>query len=246
MIEKLPETGSTNTDLLERLRAGERLPEGNWLIADRQTEGRGRQGRDWFDGIGNFMGSTVVHRRPGDPPRETLALVAGLALHEAVAWHLPGEAELRLKWPNDLLLGGAKLAGILLEAQADAIVVGIGVNLVSAPDVAGRATTALSRFGTAPERDLFATDLARAFAIELERWRATDLAPLLRRWTALAHPLGTPMQARGPGAGQITGTFAGLSPQGSLLLRLADGAMHAIHAGEVFLAADGDDETVKD
>ena len=110
MIEKVTETGSTNSDLLQRLSGGERLSEGHWLVADRQNEGRGRQRRDWFDGVGNFMGSTLVHRRLGDPSAETLALVAGLALHEAVAWHLPGQAELRLKWPNDVMAGDAKVA----------------------------------------------------------------------------------------------------------------------------------------
>jgi len=209
--------------------------EGDWLLADRQTEGRGRQGRDWFDGIGNFMGSTVVHLRHGDPARETLALVAGLALHEAIAWHQPGSAELRLKWPNDLVSGNAKMAGILLEASGDAVVIGIGVNLVSAPDIPGRATVALADLGTAPARNLFAEDLVRSFATELERWRNAALAPVIRRWCALAHSPGTPLTVDEPGGERIAGTFAGLSEQGLLQLRLADGTMRAIHAGEVNL-----------
>jgi BirA family biotin operon repressor/biotin-[acetyl-CoA-carboxylase] ligase len=239
VIEYLTETGSTNTDLLQRLSDGERLPEGLWLVTDRQTEGRGRQGRDWFDGVGNFMGSTVVHRRAGDPPAETLALVTGLALHEAVAWHLPGEADLLLKWPNDLMAGTAKVAGILLEAQDDAVVVGIGVNLVSAPDVPGRATASLSQLGTAPDRDIFAQDLARSFASELERWRTAGLAPVLRRWSALAHPEGTALVVHEPGAEPCTGEYAGLAADGSLRLRLADGTLRDIHAGEVLLGGNG-------
>ena len=239
MIEYLTETGSTNTDLLQRLSGGERLPEGHWLVADRQTEGRGRQGRDWFDGQGNFMGSTVVHRQAGDPPSETLALVTGLALHEAVAWHLPGKAELLLKWPNDLMVGMAKVAGILLEAQGASIVVGVGVNLVSAPEVPGRLTAALSSLGTAPDRDVFAQDLARSFATELERWRTAGLAPILRRWSALAHPEGTALVVNEPGAEPCTGEYAGLAADGSLRLRLADGTLRDIHAGEVMLAGNG-------
>ncbi len=240
MIEIVAETGSTSSDLLARLSAGEWLPEGDWLIADRQTDGRGRQGRDWFDGIGNFMGSSVVHLRAGDPSPETLALVAGLAVHEAVAWHLPGQAALCLKWPNDLMGGDAKLAGILLEAQGRTVVIGIGVNLVSAPDVPGRKTAALSSLGTAPDRTVFANDLARSFATELERWRTTGLAQLVRRWTALAHPIGTAMSVHASDGTRIVGTFAGLAPEGALLLRQTDGTTRAIHAGEVLVAGHDD------
>ncbi|MCB2064516.1 MAG: biotin--[acetyl-CoA-carboxylase] ligase [Novosphingobium sp.] len=235
MIEYLSETGSTSSDLMQRLSAGERLHEGYWLVADRQTEGRGRQGREWFDGMGNFMGSTLVHARAGDPPAQTLAFVAGLALHEAVGWHLPGRAELLLKWPNDLMAGTAKVAGILLEAQTDTIVIGTGVNLVFAPPVPGRRTAALSDLGTAPDRNVFAEDLARSFATELERWRTAGLAPVLRRWSALAYPVGTRLSLDEPGEARIEGEFSGLSPEGSLQLRLASGEMRTIHAGEVNL-----------
>lgn len=245
MIEYLAETGSTNSDLLKRLSGGERLAEGYWLVADRQSEGRGRQGRDWFDGVGNFMGSTLVHRHAGDSPAETLALVAGLALHEAVAWHVPGKPGLLLKWPNDLMAGMAKIAGILLEAQGDTVVIGIGVNLVSAPDVPGRETAALSDLGTAPDRNVFAQDLARSFATEVERWRTAGLAPILRRWSALAHPPGTPLTVNEPGGNSCEGEYAGLGADGSLRLRLADGTVREVHAGEVLLAGVNQDGAVK-
>lgn len=235
MIEIVAETGSTNSDLLGRLRGGAVVPEGYWLVADRQTAGRGRQGRDWFDGVGNFTGSTVVHLRAGDPAAQTLALIAGLALHEAVAWHVPEASTLRLKWPNDLLAKNAKVAGILLEAQDNAVVVGIGVNLVSAPELPDRASAALSDFCTAPGRDVFAQDLARSFEAELARWREAGLAAVIRRWTALAHPLGTPLTVDAPGGESLAGAFAGLAPDGALQLRLADGTMRAIHAGDVLI-----------
>ena len=226
MIHNVPETGSTSADLAARLRAGDNVPEGDWLIADRQTAGRGRQGRDWFDGAGNFMGSTVVHPRFGDPPAATLALVAGLAVHEAVS-RLVAEPAV-LKWPNDVLIGRAKLAGVLLEREGEAVIAGIGVNLASAPDLPDRPAVALSAFGPAPDRDLFAQALARQFALEIERWRNFGLEPVVNRWLAAAHPLGTPLEAEG-----TTGTFAGLTPEGSLQLRLADGSMRTIHAGEI-------------
>ncbi|QYU66767.1 hypothetical protein J4558_17585 [Leptolyngbya sp. 15MV] len=120
MIRAVAETGSTNTDLAERLRGGERVPEGEWLVADRQFAGRGRQGRAWSDGKGNFMGSTVVHRIEGDPPAPSLALLAGLALHEVATPLVPDPTRLTLKWPNDLLHDRAKLARVAAPALAGA------------------------------------------------------------------------------------------------------------------------------
>jgi BirA family biotin operon repressor/biotin-[acetyl-CoA-carboxylase] ligase len=235
-IRTVPATGSTNADLIASLQSGDRVPEGEWLVADRQTQGRGRQGRAWFDGAGNFMGSTVVRIGAGDPPPQTLALLTGLALHAAVSPLLVNPAALSLKWPNDLLIGRAKLAGILLERQADAVVVGVGVNLAVAPQLPDRETIALAALGPAPGRDHFAATLAAAFDLELGRWRSAGTAPLLRRWLAVAHPVGTPLAVHEPGGGSLSGSFAGLDDSGSLLLRLEDGALRSIAAGDVMLA----------
>lgn len=231
MITRISETGSTSADLAARLRGGEVVPEGFWLVADRQTAGKGRQGREWRDGVGNFMGSTVVHPGFGDPPAATLALLAGLAAHEAVSAHLPAAHPALLKWPNDVLVGRAKLAGILLEREGEAVIVGIGVNLAEAPSVADRATVALGDLAEAPARDMFADALALGFARELERWRNYGLEPLIRRWLAAAHPPGTMLVSDG-----VKGAFAGLTGDGALQLRLADGSLRTIHAGEVNLA----------
>ena len=236
MIRTVAITGSTNADLAAHLAAGEAVPEGEWLVADRQNAGRGRQGRAWSDGAGNFMGSTVVHPGPGDPPPATLALMAGIAVQEAVSPLIPPPAMARLKWPNDLLIGPAKLCGILLEGAGKAVVVGIGVNLAQAPAVPGRETIALSHFGPAPGRDSFAASLAQYFALELERWRSFGLEPLLRRWQAAAHPHGTELVVGEPGEEPLRGTFAGLGADGALQLTLADGTRRTIHAGEVRLA----------
>jgi len=227
LIQTVPETGSTNADLAARLRAGEALPEGYWLVADRQTGGRGRQGRVWEGGAGNFMGSTIVRRGQGDPPAQTLAFVAGLAVIEALRPHCDG---LRLKWPNDVLLGGAKLAGILLEAEGDAVIVGIGANLAAAPPVADRPVACLPR---PVARDTFAEQLAQCFAGQVARWRTYGVEPLLTRWSAAAHPLGEMLSVHEPGGARLSGTFGGLDPDGALLLRLADGSVSAIHAGDV-------------
>ena len=236
MIQTVPTTGSTNADLAARIAAPERVPEGAWLVADRQSTGRGRQGRTWFDGIGNFMGSTVVWPAPSDPAAGTLALVAGLGVLEAVAPLVPPPHRPQLKWPNDVLIGGAKLCGVLLERVNDALVIGFGVNLAAAPVVEGRDTIALAHFGPAPDRDTFAAALACQFDLELERWRSFGLEPLLRRWQASAHPPGTLLLVGEPGETQLAGEFAGLTADGALQLRLADGTTRTVHAGEIHLA----------
>jgi BirA family biotin operon repressor/biotin-[acetyl-CoA-carboxylase] ligase len=234
LISFVPEVRSTNETLGQRLVAGEHVPEGAWLVADRQTAGRGRQGRTWFDGNGNFMGSTVVHARFGDPALPSLSLVAGLAVHGALI--LPSPLVATVKWPNDVLVDGAKLAGILIERIGESAIVGIGVNLAAAPDVPGRRTASLAGFGAAPDRNAFAETLARSFDLELQRWRDFGLAPIVRRWLAVAHAEGTPLAVDLAGE-RFEGAFAGLDDGGALRLRLADGSVRVIHAGEVSLAA---------
>jgi BirA family biotin operon repressor/biotin-[acetyl-CoA-carboxylase] ligase len=236
LLQTVSTTGSTNADLVVRLIAGELIAEGHWLIADRQTTGRGRQGRVWSDGAGNFMGSTLVKLGPADPPPGTLALLAGLAVHEVVSNRLSPPHRAMLKWPNDVMIGSAKLAGILLERVGDNVIIGIGINLASAPQLPDRATIALSAFGPAPDRDQFAADLAQQFAAELGRWRSYGLGPVIARWLAAGHPLGTPLLAGDPDEELLSGTFAGLTDDGALQLRLADGTCHVIHAGEIRLA----------
>jgi len=234
LIEILAETGSTNADLAARARGGASITEGFWLLADRQLAGRGRQGRQWCDGVGNFMGSTIVRLSGREPVPHTLALAAGLALYETVLPRMTLPAQLELKWPNDLLLAGGKLAGILLEREGDAIIVGIGVNLAKAPLVAGRKIISLGQFGPPPDRDIFAADLAVAFDAEVSRWRTHGLDQLLARWQAAAHPEGTRLSVNSRD-GLISGMFAGLAPDGALRLKLDDGGLRVIHAGDVAL-----------
>jgi len=235
LIRVVAETGSTNADIAHALQAGQLWPEGDWLVADRQTTGRGRLGREWCDGAGNFMGSTVVHRRHGDPAAASLALMSGLALHEAVSGCLAGAGPVTLKWPNDVMAGSAKLAGILLEARQDSVIIGIGVNLVGAPKLPDRKTVSLADLGAAPPRDEFAGVLAEVFARELERWRTAGTAPLFRRWQAAAHPVGTALTVNPPGEAPVSGRFAGLADDGNLRLGLADGSIRTVHAGDVLL-----------
>jgi BirA family biotin operon repressor/biotin-[acetyl-CoA-carboxylase] ligase len=222
MIRTVAETGSTNDDVAELAREG--VPEGTWLRADRQTGGKGRQGRAWQSPPGNLHASTLVRLQPGDPPAPTLALVAAVALHETAGPHAP---EARIKWPNDLLVGGAKLAGILLERQSDAVIVGFGVNLAHHPDDLDRPATSLTP-PVAP--DPFLRRLAATFEAWLARWREQGLAPVCTAWLAAAHPIGAALTAGG-----ARGTFDGLDETGALRLRLEDGGLRVIHAGDVFL-----------
>ena len=236
MIETLGITGSTNADLAARLAAGEFVPEGFWLVADRQNAGRGRLGRVWNDGAGNFMGSTVVSLTAHQPAPGSLALVAGLAVQAAVVPLVPPPLVPLLKWPNDVLVGPAKLAGILLERVGDAVVVGIGVNLAQAPDLPDRQTLALSAYGPAPDRDGFAISLAAHFASELAHWRTYGLSALINRWQGAAHPLGTPLTVANGANPPLSGRFSGLDDTGALRLALPDGTCRTIHAGDVHLA----------
>jgi BirA family transcriptional regulator, biotin operon repressor / biotin---[acetyl-CoA-carboxylase] ligase len=209
------------------------LPEGVWLRAERQTSGRGRQGRVWTSPAGNFSGSTSVRLRPSDPPAATLALVAAVALAEVVGAYLPGRAQ--LKWPNDLLVDGAKLSGILLERAEGAVVIGIGVNLAHHPHDIERPATSLAAHGVTIAPEDFAETLAEAVMRWIERWRGEGVDTIRRLWVERGHPAGTPLTARLPDGSAVDGLFEGLDAEGALILRLADGTRRVIHAGDVFL-----------
>jgi BirA family biotin operon repressor/biotin-[acetyl-CoA-carboxylase] ligase len=230
-------TGSTNADLAALARDGAR--EGIWLRADQQLAGRGRQGRAWQSPPGNLYASTLVRLRPEDPAAATLALVAAVALHHAVRSALPRHQEthgaaagaLMIKWPNDLLVGNAKLAGILLERQDDAVIIGFGVNLAHHPQLPDRPTTSLEAIaGSAPGAHGFVRVLAAIFGEWLSRWRREGLEVVRAAWLEAAHPVGTRLVA-----GSMQGHFDGLEESGALRLRLGDGLVHIVNAGDVFL-----------
>ena len=159
--------------------------------------------------------------------------MAAVALHDAILDCSRGAIRPTIKWPNDLQVGPAKLAGILLERAVDQIVVGIGVNLAYAPEVAGRETMSLADLGTSITPQAFASLLATTFAEELTRWRTDGITQTIAHWTDRAHPHGTRLTiSEGSDAG-LTGAFDGLDATGSLRLRLDDGALRLVTAGEV-------------
>lgn len=169
--------------------------------------------------------------QPGDPPAPGLSLAGGLALIEAVETAAPS-AELMLKWPNDLLLGGAKLAGILLERSGDRVVAGFGVNLAQAPAIDRRTATLNSII----DPRAFAPLLAASFARVVAAWRASEPASFARAWLERAHPIGTPLDVHVSAEERISGRFEGIEPDGAMRLRLDDGRVEIVRAGDATLA----------
>jgi len=145
---------------------------------------------------------------------------------------VPGQP-LILKWPNDLLLGDAKLAGILLERSGDRVVAGFGVNLAEAPDLPDRRTAQLGGWIT-PQA--FAPILAAAMSRMTALWRSREPHDFARAWMARAHPVGTKLAVHAADSEPVSGRFDGIEPDGALRLRLADGTVQAVHAADVGLA----------
>jgi BirA family biotin operon repressor/biotin-[acetyl-CoA-carboxylase] ligase len=215
--------------------AAQGAEEGLWLRAERQTGGRGRLGRVWASEPGNLHASTLIRLRPGDPPAPTLALVSAVAAQETAQAMVPA-ARVTIKWPNDLMVGGAKLCGMLLERQGDAVIAGFGMNVAHAPELPGRAATSLAACGAAPDIDAaaVATDLAARFAHWLDIWRGEGVERIRTAWLRAAHQPGTPLRVVQPDGSELNGAFDGLTADGGLILALEDGARHVIHAGDVF------------
>lgn len=153
-------------------------------------------------------------------------------MHGAIRSVLP-DADMMLKWPNDILVSDAKICGILLERVKDQVVVGIGVNIAVAPAVEGRAVTSLAAQGAAIDAAGFLGRLTREFEACVALWREAGLAHILEKWQSLAHPPGMIVTTSDDGGEKITGEFAGLDSDGALRLRKADGTLIAIRAGDI-------------
>jgi BirA family transcriptional regulator, biotin operon repressor / biotin---[acetyl-CoA-carboxylase] ligase len=233
LIRTVKETASTNADVLALAQAGE--AEGLWLRAERQSAGRGRLGRDWASPTGNLYASHLIRLRPHDPPAPTLGFVVAVALHDVLTLFAP-TTDFQIKWPNDVLASGAKLSGILLERTGDAVVIGVGVNLASHPDLPDRKTTSVAQLtGQAVDPAVFLEALAETFERLLQQWRGGGWPAILQHWRAKAHPIGTALTVNLPDGTQHQGLYQGIDDTGILSLRLADGTVRAIHVGDVFL-----------
>lgn len=209
-----------------------------WILAHRQTAGRGRRGRAWVDPVGNFA-ATLVMQPAGSPDQLALrSFIGALALYDAVVFVTGRTAGLALKWPNDVLLNGGKLAGILLESTSgtNALAIGIGVNLLNVPDQVEEGATMpvnlLSQTGASVSPEEFLDAIAPAFARYEAQFSTYGFAPIRRAWLDRAARLGQVITAR-TGQTQITGTFETIDDSGALVIKTSKGRQ-VIPAGEVF------------
>lgn len=206
--------------------------EGYWLRAETQSGGIGRLGRKWESPPGNLYCSTVVDIRSGDPAPSSLSFAAGLAVYTVIRSCLPG-TEMILKWPNDILVSQSKICGILLERVKDQVVVGIGVNVAVTPEVEGRILTSLDAEGATIDAAGFLDRLSSTFAAFVKDWRELGIPHILSEWQKLAHPVGSTVTTSDERGEKTTGEYAGLTADGALCLRKADGTLIEIRAGDI-------------
>ena len=237
----MAEVDSTNAEAA-RIAAGLRGPE--WILGLRQTQGRGRRGRPWADPAGNFAATLVL--QPGEAPDQVAlrSFVAALALYDAFVAATGTTEPFALKWPNDVLLNGGKVAGILLESagvmggMVSHIAIGIGVNLKHAPDVgevevgATRPVSLWAETGVEIAPEAFLDLLAAAFARYETQLRTFGFAPIRTAWLARAARLGEVITAR-TSREETTGTFETVDSSGNLVLNTAKGRV-AIPAADIY------------
>lgn len=236
----LDEVDSTNA---EALRRAPHLDGPCWIMARRQTSGRGRRGRAWTDPEGNFAASLVMHTQA---PPQLLALhsfAAALALHDALGALTGRPHSFSLKWPNDVLAAGSKVAGILLEsvtppdrAWQPLLVIGIGVNLADVPELPDGAALPPGSVVDVTGAVIDPPELLEALAPALARWQDTltgdGFAPLREAWLARAARLGQPVVARTPRE-TIEGVFETLDPNGALVVSTVAGR-RTVPAADVY------------
>ncbi|MAY62597.1 MAG: biotin--[acetyl-CoA-carboxylase] ligase [Rhizobiales bacterium] len=237
----LGDVGSTNADLLARARDGEEP--GLWLTAERQLTGRGRRGRIWSSEPGNLYSSLLLIDPAAPHLLGSLPLAVAVAVHDAIAAVLPpAGGQLAIKWPNDVLIDGAKTSGILIESEflADgrqAVVIGCGINVAHHPNADGYASTCLHERGTSVSAQELFAHLFMAMERALDVWdRGRGIATIRDQWIERAAGIGGQIVVRLPD-NEIRGLFAGIDGDGRLLLTLPDGGHRTFAAGDVFLPA---------
>jgi BirA family biotin operon repressor/biotin-[acetyl-CoA-carboxylase] ligase len=236
----LDQTDSTNAEARRRADAGETGP--LWIVARRQTEGRGRRGRPWESQDGNLFATLLQLTRKSPAEAAQVTFVAALAIADLLDAFAPASL-VTIKWPNDVMLAGQKASGVLVESGAHEggglwLAVGIGVNLVHAPDGTERPATAVAHHlrgdVTAPPGvEAASAKLAEAFDVWMTRWETLGFEPILDAWRARTSGLDGPAVAR-LGRETVEGRAEGVAADGALRLRLADGSLRLISAGDVF------------
>ncbi len=232
---------STNAEALRQLGSGYNGK--LWIVADEQTKGRGRGGRRWHSPKGNLYASLLLRLSADAGVATQLSFVAALAAYDAISRFLPPSqlGILRLKWPNDVMLGGAKMAGILIESLAEAggnglaAIVGIGINVSVTPTDTGRPVTALGSDPAACTA-LFEA-LAAAFEIWLSRWdEGRGFGDVRKAWLAHGHEAGEPIGVSLNGT-SIQGKFHGVDQRGALQLETGPGVVITVNAGDIRTSA---------
>jgi len=236
-LREWAEIDSTNEEARRLAVAGEKGPV--WLRADRQTAGRGRRGRAWESPIGNLAATLLI--APGKPASECaqLSFVTAIAAADAASSFAPS-ADIKVKWPNDILANAKKLSGILLESASGGdgalvyLAIGIGMNLAHFPPDTEFPATSLAAIGASvPSPSAALGQLAAHFAKWYDIWMTSGFAPIQDAWLARAAGLGTRIRARLTHE-ETSGVFEGIDETGALILREGQGRVRTIAAGEVF------------
>jgi BirA family biotin operon repressor/biotin-[acetyl-CoA-carboxylase] ligase len=233
-IEALDEIDSTNAEARRRAEVGQTGPV--WITASRQTAGRGRRGRTWISPPGNLYASLLLTEAAPVEHWPELSFVAALALHDTVVEVAPDlKTRLAIKWPNDLVLAGAKFAGILIEGENGAVAVGIGINCADHPAGMDYPATDLAAAGAPVSPAALFGALSVKMIGRIAQWNSGEGFSTIRTdWLARAAGLGEEVRVRLADR-DLTGRFEAIDPAGSLVLRLPTGKTTTIAAGDVFM-----------
>jgi BirA family biotin operon repressor/biotin-[acetyl-CoA-carboxylase] ligase len=239
-LVRMETVDSTNAEARRRAKAGEPGP--LWIWSARQSQGRGRGGREWISQHGNLFASLLIGVNCPLRVASQLALVAGIVTYDTIAKLIAyeGRSELLLKWPNDVLLAGEKLAGMLLEnvgspmEDRSVVVIGTGINLANHPEDLPQPAISLGAYGMT----ITAADALEVLAATTHEWLArwaegTSFPSIRRAWLDRAGPTGRALRVKIDGE-ETEGVYAGLDADGALRLLTPDGSEHRIAAGDVF------------
>lgn len=230
-VRRFPSIDSTNLEALRLATSGERGP--LWIVADEQVSGRGRLGRAWHSSPGNLYSTLLLPTRVSDMAIPQIAFVVALAVHDTVSALCPG-AVVKLKWPNDCLLNGGKVAGILCETAGQGLVaIGCGINVAHSPQGLAYATAHVRQMrGDADVEVVFAA-YREALQARVLQWNSgAGFAAIISDWQARGLGLGEIVEVNQGGAVR-RGMFLGLAPDGALRLQKPDGAVENVYAGDL-------------
>jgi BirA family biotin operon repressor/biotin-[acetyl-CoA-carboxylase] ligase len=234
-LEQRGRIDSSNDEARRLAAAG--FGHGTVVSATEQTAGRGRRGRPWNSPPGNLYCSLLLDPGPDAAAAPQLAFVAAVALQAALA-DMNNNAIFRVKWPNDVLCNGGKIAGMLLEQVAGLIILGVGVNISFHPEDALYPATCLRKTGSGAEIDDVLSGFCTHLAERYQEWRQHGFAPIRAAWLAVASGQGEKITARLADGSTLIGKFAGMAEDGALELAIDAGIVRRIVAGDVFFGSE--------